>query len=239
MKIPTVCALTAYTPDFSDTAAIAVPHIRDYAARQGYECRVLERTCERKAGWVKIEPIRVALSDGFDFVLWLDADVLVIRKDADVREAADDAVDIQMAWHTIGNPHFNTGVMLIRSSDWSRQFFASVWERGPITHAWNDQATILHLLGYDDALAIGPRRTREPNLRHVAALDAAWNAIVGYDLARDPIIHHYAGVADRVTRLALMRDDAANITLRAQQSLRYREISTRWLNRRRRELVPL
>lgn len=239
MTNPTVCILTAYTPDFSDIAAIAVPHMREYAARQGYECRVVERACARKGGWVKIEPIGEALSAGFDFVLWLDADALVVRKDVDVRAAIDDTADLWMAWHPIDDHHYNSGVMLIRSSDWARAFFARVWERGPIDHRWNDQATILHLLGYDDAVALGPRRTGEPNLRHVAALDAAWNAIVGYDLSDDPVIHHYAGIADRAARLALMRDDATNIPLRAQQSAQYRKASTQWLNRRRRELVPL
>ena len=70
-----VCILTAYTSNYADMAALSVPHMREYAKREGYEFRAIQRDdCERNGGWVKIEPITEALAAGFNFVLWLDAD---------------------------------------------------------------------------------------------------------------------------------------------------------------------
>ena len=94
-----------------------------------------------RAVWLKIEVIRAALDDNYDFVLWMDVDAVVLRNDVDIRSAAVDAADLHMAWHGPDTseimaadfvPHFNSGVMLIRVTDWSRAFFERVWEIGSV-----------------------------------------------------------------------------------------------------------
>jgi hypothetical protein len=222
-----VCLLTSYTSNYSAFAALTIPHMEEYAERHGYEFRAVQNDdCDRKGGWIKIEPIREALAAGFDFVFWVDIDALVVRKDVDIRIAAKPGADLHMAWHDqgairFGDPaHFNSGVMLIRSSDWARDFFMRVWETGQLQHAWADQATILHLSGYDDILRLGAARPEER--KHVATLDTAWNSIVGIEVADDPIIHHYAGIPDDEVRLGLMAADAATIDLRLKKTREFR-----------------
>lgn len=133
-----VCVLTAYDDRFTSISAISVPSMRRLADAHGYALRVVERNdCTRRGGWLKVEPIIEALSGAFDFVLWLDTDAYVARTDADIRNVTHPDIDLHMAWHTTPHgdrPHFNTGVMLIRASDWSRTFFARVWELGPLAH---------------------------------------------------------------------------------------------------------
>jgi hypothetical protein len=239
-----VCLLTSYTSTYAAFAALSVPHMKEYAGRHGYEIRVIQRDdCERKGSWIKIEPIRAALAAGFDFVFWIDVDTLVVRKDVDIRIAAKPGADIHMAWHEqgpvrFGDPaHFNAGIMLIRSSDWARHFFMRVWDTGPLPHKWSEQATILHLLGYDDILQLGAARPDEPSREHIATLDTAWNSIIGVEMADDPIIHHYAGIPDYEVRLGLMTLDEATIDLRRKETPEARRAFLRQLGQWRLDSV--
>ena len=220
----TVCLLTSYTSTYSAFAALSIPHMKDYAGRHGYEFRAVQNDdCDRKGGWIKIEPIREALAAAFDFILWMDIDALVVRKDVDIRIAQKPGADLHMAWHEQGiirsgiPAHFNTGIMLIRSSDWARQFFMRVWDTGQLQHPWTDQATILHLLGHDHILRLGAARPDEPNRKRVATLNTVWNSIIGIEVADDPIVHHYAGIPDYEVRLGLMAADDKTLNLRLQE----------------------
>ena len=196
--------------------------MEDYARRHNYEFRVIERDEVARTGhWLKIEAIRETLDAPFDFILWVDTAALIGRKYIDGRSAIKPVGEINLVWHDLvpeidGDPaHFNAGVMLIRVSDWSRTFFTQVWKTGDLQHKWSDQATILHLLGYDDILGIGPARPRLANRKHIAKLDIAWNSIVGVAVGDDPIIHHYAG-APRSSRSRLLAIDGMTIDYRAR-----------------------
>jgi hypothetical protein len=198
--------------------------MKAFAAAHGYRQRFVHgNDWKRPRGWLKIEVIRAALEDNFDFVLWMDVDAIVLRNDVDVRTVAADTADLHMAWHGPDTseimaadfvPHFNSGVMLIRATDWSRAFFERVWEIGQLEHPWFDQATILHALGYDGCLGLGPDRPDEPNRSRLARLDTIWNSIPGLATAPDPIVHHYAGISNPSTRLKMVEADALTASMR-------------------------
>jgi hypothetical protein len=237
MAAPNVCLLTAYNAAYQAVAEITVPHMRSLADRFGYRFVEIRRDdCTRRGGWIKIEPICAALREDFDFVLWLDADALIVRTDRDVRTAVTGEFDLYMTWHDTDAspqarsfiPHYNSGVMLIRASDWARDFFAQVWEVGQLCHIWADQASIHHLLGYDDVLLLGDARPGEPRRSRVDKLDLAWNSIPGVMWASDPVIHHYAGLHQQA-RLRLLQADASTIPLRATANPAMRETLTRQL----------
>ncbi len=171
-----ICLLTAFTPGYRDEFAVTRTHLEDYARRHNYEFRAIETEVAPRHGyWAKIEAIRETLKAPFDFILWVDTDALIVRKDIDVRSAIRPNIDVHLVWHDLvpeihGDPaHYNAGVMLVRVSDWSRAFFDRVWET-PLNHRWADQATILHLLGYDELIGIGPDRPNEEDRAHVARL---------------------------------------------------------------------
>ncbi len=203
------------------------------AQTHGYEVRVVHRDdWERQSGWIKIEAIRSALDSNFDFIFWIDVDAVIVRREIDVRTVAVDNADLHMAWHGPDTsklqvvdfvPHFNNGVMLIRVTDWSRNFFKRTWEVGQLPHHWSDQATVLHLLGYDNCLELGPERPDEPNRSRLARLDTAWNSAPGLAIAPDPIINHYAGISDPGTRLRLIEVDARTAPLREGASPELRQ----------------
>jgi galactosyl transferase GMA12/MNN10 family len=216
-----ICLLTAFTPSYRDEFVIARPHFEHYARRHNYDFRAIENeVAPRHGAWIKIAAIRETLNEPFDFILWVDTDALIVRKDIDVRSAIRPNIDLHLVWHDLipaihGDPaHYNAGVMLIRVSDWSRAFFDRVWE-DPLDHKWFDQSVILHLLGYDDLLGIGPDRPNQEARAHVARLDIAWNSIPGVAVSDDPIVHHYAGLPKSV-RVPLLKSDAMMIDHRAK-----------------------
>jgi len=236
---PSVCLLSAYDSVQQPLAAITIPRMQAFAEAHGYEKRVIHGDhWKRPRGWLKIEVIRAALEDNFDFVLWMDVDAIVLRNDVDVRTAAVDEAHLHMAWHGPDTseilaadfvPHFNSGVMLIRVSDWSRDFFRRVWEIGELPHHWFEQATILHALGYDECLGLGlgPDRPNEPSRSGLARLDTAWNSIPGLATVPDPIVHHYAGIGNPSTRLRIIEVDAMTAPLREHASPQLREAFAR------------
>ncbi|MCS3727580.1 putative nucleotide-diphospho-sugar transferase [Bradyrhizobium betae] len=232
-----VCLLTAYDSIQQPLAAFTVPRMQDLADAHGYQRRSIHGdNWKRPRGWMKIEVIRAAIEENFDFVLWMDVDAVVLRNDVDVRTAAVDDADLHIAWHGPETseimaadfvPHFNSGVMLIRVNDWSRAFFKQVWDTGQLRHPWFDQATILHALGYDDCLGLGPDRPNEPNRSRLARLDTAWNSIPGLATAPDPIVHHYAGISNPSTRLRMVEADALTASMRERLDTDVREAIAR------------
>jgi hypothetical protein len=230
---PSVCLLTAYDSTQQPLAAFTIPSMHAFAQAHGYAVRAVSREdWQRPRGWIKIEAIRAALENDFDFVFWIDVDSIILRCDIDVRTAAADDACLHMVWHGPDTskieasnfvPHFNSGVMLIRVNDWSRDFFRRVWEVGQLPHHWFDQATILHLLGYDECLGLGPNRPDEPDRTRLARLDTAWNSAPGVATAPNAIIHHYAGISSPSTRLRLVETDARTALLRERASTQLRQ----------------
>jgi hypothetical protein len=225
-----VCVITAYDSRFRDVASISVPSMRRFADAHGYSFRAVERDdCIRRGGWIKIEPILALLGQDYEYVLWLDADTVVARTDIDIRNAIQEGSHLHMAWFNPASapdgdpPHFNTGVMLIRASDWSRDFFARVWNTDPLEHRWNDQAAILHRLGFDEALGIGERRATAESCRRVGRLDVTWNSIPHVCALDDPVIWHFAGM-EMGARLEAMRRASGKVPQRDAAVARFRRV---------------
>lgn len=215
-----VIIVTAFNARFEGIANHTVPRMRAYAERHGFDLQVtkFEKTGGRPY-WIKITSIRKALDGSHGIVFWIDADALIVRLEFDVRLALPVDKDLGMVWHSPGGvdsySHFNAGIIVIRNGPWSRDYFRRVSE-SKLKHYWQDQAAMLHLLGYDDVLGIGPDRPDAPDRAHIARLDPAWNSIPGIADVRDPIIHHWAGIFGS-TRERALAADAALIPLRDDQ----------------------
>ena len=74
--------VTAYDSGFKTIVDLTLPRMKAICEEQGYELRAMQAAgCGRRAGWLKIRPILEALAQPFDWVLWIDADVLILRTD--------------------------------------------------------------------------------------------------------------------------------------------------------------
>jgi hypothetical protein len=221
-----LCVATYFDKGFGLIGEICAVTLKGYAALHGFELTI-DRTLQsdRPPAWNKILLIQRLLREGYDFVLWVDADALFLRFEPDIRAEIVSGKDLFMvkheirsqiqpgAWLTLDVP--NTGVMLLRNSDWTHRFLQDVWDRSDfIHHRFWENAAVLDLMGY--RALIGSAKRNEPDanvLAHISWLDVAWNSIPGRCASPQPIIHHYADVIDR---LPYMRADLA----RAERALR-------------------
>jgi hypothetical protein len=178
---------------------------RRFAKRHGYELELHTQVVEpsRPPPWSKVALIR-RLLDQHELVLWLDADIVVVRSDADIAGELPGDRFLAMVEHTVGgkaNP--NTGVMVIRSGDEARRFFDEVWDSTDyLNHRWWEQAAVMNLLGYDPDTA---ERVRDSEWHdRIHWLGKEWNSIRD-DPAEHPRIRHWPGftVTRRFAEMAL------------------------------------
>jgi hypothetical protein len=152
--------LTAAGPNMRRTMhELSLPTFRRFADAWGYDVRAVDLGSDgagasdlaQQAKWAKVSLLRSALQD-YELVLWLDADVLVVRTDEDIAEHLHDdhfqalAIEHVPTEHRV-NP--NTGVWLMRSCPEAFAFLEQVTETGPQPGPWADQGAVLVALGWD------------------------------------------------------------------------------------------
>jgi hypothetical protein len=104
-----------------------------------------------QAKWAKLNLLRIALRS-HAYALWLDADVLLLRQDDDIREhlhpGSFQALVIEQvpAEHRV-NP--NTGVWLLRSCPGAFAFLDAVETCGLQPGPWADQGAVLAAMNWD------------------------------------------------------------------------------------------
>jgi hypothetical protein len=138
---------------------IALPSFRRYAARWGYGVRAADLPADgtgadagaQQAKWAKVSLMRAALAD-HPLVLWLDADVLVLRDDEDIATHLQPGCFQALALEQVPAEHRvnpNTGVWLMRSGPDALAFLDAVQAAGPQPGPWADQGAVLAALGWD------------------------------------------------------------------------------------------
>ena len=147
---------------------------------------------ERHPFWNKIRLIQMMLAAGFEFVVWMDADTLIVRPEIDVRSALRDGAPIAMCRNPLpwrDQPwHYNAGVIMIRNTGAARWFFDEVWRAGHVDHhPWQEQARINELT------------RKHENL--VQRLEDKWNCTKGVNSTRNPVILAWHGQGPRAVKL--------------------------------------
>lgn len=133
---------------------------RQFCDRVG--CTYLEsRTTSdrsRSALWQKIAFINQLLQNkSIDQIVWMDADVVVSSianylpaQSADLMVTADFGLSTNLRdtlnIHALGIAKINTGVMFIKNTAWSRQFFQAVWNDDDSGTGINDQNSVNKLM---------------------------------------------------------------------------------------------
>ena len=206
-----ICVATYYNDDFAPIGTICAKTLRRYTDKHGFDLHVeTEITSSRPPAWNKILLMQRLLNRDYDYILWVDADALFIRFAPDIRAEIVEGKDLFLvsheirqaiqpgAWLCLETP--NTGVMLLRNSNWTRSFLDKIWQQTHlINHQFWENAAVHELLGYH--FLVNPSKRNAPvesMLSHIAWLDLAWNSVPGACESAQPVIHHYAGYGDRI-----------------------------------------
>lgn len=174
-----------------------------YARRWGWDLILSteERLLQGRPGqWGRVPLIR-SLFDDYDWVLWLDTDIVIVDLGVDIAEEVRPERDLYLVEHRHagGQCTANSGVMLMRSNDWSRAFLDAAWALDHyIDRDWRENGAIMDLLGYSLAPARLVRPTRW--LARTRFIDLRFNSVES-DRAEQPVfVHRGRPFSDPVTR---------------------------------------
>jgi hypothetical protein len=177
--------------------AEAAPTLLAYARRHGWSLVLSSEILEpaRPAAWTKVKLIQ-QLTSQYAFVLWIDADAIVVDLARDILAEVDADADVWFARHPQAyDPDaavLNTGVILARSSPFANALLDAVWNSEQlIEHNWWENAALLDLLGYSLESPYPQLRTTKWQQR-IGGLDLAWNSVPGYCESPHPAINHHA-----------------------------------------------
>lgn len=216
-----LCLATAYDDAYSAMGDLCAASLARYAAAHGLELCVSRTLPDtgRPPAWAKIPVIERLLDDGCDFVLWVDADAVVVRAEPDIRAEIAADKNLYLACHQLtGSPMPgmtvsldvpNTGVMLLRNTLWTRDFLRAVWAREAyLRHRWWENAAVLEVMGYHRLLDSAAINAPDPAvMARVKWLDWNWNSIPGACEGRSPIIRHHTRADSLPQRVAAMQRD--------------------------------
>lgn len=138
---------------------IALPSFRGYADAWGWSLEAHDLLSDgvaadsgaQRAKWAKLGLLREALQR-HPMALWLDADVLLMRRDEDVTEHLPPTAFQGIALEQVPAEHRvnpNSGVWLLRSCPQAFAFLDEIERMGPQPGPWADQGAILTALGWD------------------------------------------------------------------------------------------
>jgi hypothetical protein len=185
---------------------LTVPTIKRYANRHGMDSQVAELLdFGLPPSWLKVTLLRDLLDQGYDGVLWVDADALFVRTDEDIRTLA------TAPWNWVHNEYYQPGqpcvpcAGVLAVTQGAQPILDHVWKLQEVyrDHPWWEQRAALEVFGWDE-----PSGTlRNPDGQ--AALPARWNstpASPGDDL---PVIYHASGIFPVESRVQYLRQYAA------------------------------
>lgn len=152
---------------------------------------VLDRPIET-GGWDRIELVRRALDEGYQYVAWLDPDTMIYDFETDLREAFQ-VGKIGACWHRIPQlDHWNTGVLYFHNTQETRDFVDKWLNTYPAPRdGWLEQGVF-------------NRMARQG--RTVVTLSDKWNATLNVNMVPDAVVLGFHGQGNTKQRIKLMQD---------------------------------
>jgi ADP-heptose:LPS heptosyltransferase len=156
-----VTLVSLHDEAMAEVARVTGERLREYACKHRYPLVTYDRVLDptRHPAWSKVQAVRNALlSRQSDWVLWLDADVLLMDLDFPAVGLLDVEPDIDLICASDHNG-LNTGVFLIRHGDWALRFLDAVDFLGELPAdpdgygALWEQSTFKHLIRHFPGVA--------------------------------------------------------------------------------------
>ena len=188
--------------------------LRYYAAQHGLELAYLPNVAvDRPPSWRKLLITQQLFQRGYKYVMWVDADALVVDATRSPRDILEEGKDFYLVGHDDGTRLIaNAGVFVARNTAWSRSFIDRVWQLAQyIDHPWWESAAMIHLLRHEDFsdVHIVPERQLIDDDR-VKWLGVEWNSIPevqgGRFACADPVIRHWASFSMKERRRGMLKD---------------------------------
>ncbi|WP_415921569.1 putative nucleotide-diphospho-sugar transferase [Tateyamaria sp. SN6-1] len=242
MTSPKVCVATTFDTGFSDVGAFAVASIELHAARWGFDTYVDgAATYERPMPWHRVKLIPELFAQGYDFVLWVDSDAVIVDGLVNIVDKVEPGKDLYLVEHDIdfsGSKVPNTGVMLLRNCPWTVSFLDAIWQMEDLLdHGWWDNAAAIRYFGYLNLLGEGPYAPDPEVMSHIKFLEECWNFIPQFSPLGSAYIHHLPAKSRTERRqqmpLMLMQNLENHLNAHPVVPLKRKSRLSKWWRRRK------
>ena len=204
-------AIVMAFPGYEELYKIAKPSVEFFAKKHNYDLLTYtDNPTNLPASWSKVPRLIDALESGYDSVLWLDADVVIVDPTEDIVVPAQ--MHQALAQHTTPDnlKTVNCGVWYLRKQ--ALEFLREVWKLGPVPSAnpeWWEQNAVMQVLGISTFPPYATPASSNKYLQHLFDLDYSWNVAVfdkrGFNTKSNFRILHAAGCGSIARRADIMR----------------------------------
>jgi len=135
-----------YGCSFSDLLKITNSSKEEYCETHGYDfyCRTEGIRTDRAIGWEKIQIICDHI-DKYDYIFYVECDACIINQTIKLENLIDDNHDVIFGKVSNTKDHIqiNSGVFLVKCSEWSKEFFNFLNEKKITNRYANEQEAII------------------------------------------------------------------------------------------------
>jgi len=206
-----ICSL-ALGDEYKKTVSLCTQSQEAYTLRHGYT-RITDESAydsTRAFSWSKIPLVQKYLSE-YDFLIWMDADVLVTNHD--IKMEIFIAMMKPDAFMFVGHDfqNLNMGIFVIRNCPLAHEFLKDAWNKTEyLDHIWWEQAAVIDL--WKNSEKYQPHMDILP-CEHINILNAFHYQI-------SPRVHwlpgdfciHFAGIHDKDTLVKIQQLYANNVS---------------------------
>ena len=224
-----ICITTGFNKPYKSIGDLCLKSIRKYADKFEYNVELNNKLWEyEEPHLAKIVWILELFEKGYDYVFWIDADALIVNQNEDIGNEIVAGKDLYLVKHIYHNIDIvNTGVMLIKNSNWSKALLKEVLKRarnGEMRkHAYYENGILNKILGYYWLpsnyflkflfihFGLKFQRVNPYNEKYfglIKFLNERWNTLLDEEMneIEDPIIKHYANIDSKIA-LKEMKED--------------------------------
>lgn len=129
--------------EYQNLVQLGIENKRTYCKKHGYDFIYCEDSLDtsRHIYWSKILlTLQTLKNSSYKWVVWMDADTLVMNLDIPIEDMIDDKYHFFIAADING---INSGVYFVKNCEWSYQFLNSVYDRTDcFSYSWPEQTAI-------------------------------------------------------------------------------------------------
>lgn len=194
--------ITAYTESFEEISELSFSTHKKYASIHNLHCqRYKLSNIDRPASWYKIPLILEQFTNNYEYVMWIDADALIINYSYNINDIINEEHSIYLCEDMNG---FNCGVMIWKNTSFTQNILTQMWNMTQfINHIWWEQAAFIEL--YNTNIDLQRIVCKVPQYIMNAYDYSLYNSKLHHGQVNDnSLVFHLPGISN-INRLNIMK----------------------------------
>jgi hypothetical protein len=152
-----IAILSLYHGDkFKNDTIYGRETIQNYCNKYGYDFiydnEDLIKEHDREIQWTKILIIQKYLNNKYDYIVWIDADILILNPEKTIESFIDRLMNNKdiMFSRDFSGIHINNGVIFVKNTENSIKYFKEVWKHTGICMREQGSMQVLYMNNWDN-----------------------------------------------------------------------------------------